>query len=130
MSHHDEDRIPWGSLLGIAVGGSVLSLVVAFILTGGNIELSRIFGRRAQDVRYQNRQASPEMIEGKKQLIQQSLKELCLPENQGHAKVLKDQITESWSLLTEAARDDLPENTRKQAQAVVDDTFECSKEAQ
>ena len=56
----------WYQEITFTTGASILVVIALFILTGGTLEIERKFGKEAQNIRYSNCQASPEVIEGKK----------------------------------------------------------------
>ena len=89
------DRKDWYQAISLTAGASILVVIALFILTGGTLEIERIFGKETQKIRYSNRQASPEVIEGKKQIKDQAKRDLCDPNKVNFKTAAKRQILDA-----------------------------------
>jgi hypothetical protein len=85
----------WLLLAGVVTGIVGLGLLAMFFLRGGSLQLDRVFGNAEQKTRYDIRQASPEVIEGKKQVIDQAQRDLCDPTKVGFKVAAERQILDA-----------------------------------
>lgn len=114
----------WLRAIGWTAGLSSLFIVAIFILTGGTLEIERIFGKKAQEIRYNNRQASPEVIEGKKQVIDQAWRDLCDPNKAGFQTAAKRQILDAARELDNLSV--LPADQKDLVKVLRNGTFKCN----